>query len=223
MPFGLTNAMNLMNRVFRPYLDQFIIVFIDDILIYSKSEEEHEEHVRIALQTLRDHRLYAKFSKCEFWQKEVKFLGHVISQDGISIYSSKTDAMSNWIRPTNASEVRSLLGLAGYYRRFVEGFSKIASPLMALTRKDSKFVWTDKHERAILELKERLTSAPILTIPKSGEQYTIYSDASYQGLGCVLMQDSKVIACGSRQLKSHELNYPTHDLELAAIVFALKI
>ena len=137
--------------------------------------------------------------------------------------TAKTDAVLDWNRPTTATEVRSFLGLAGYYRRFVEGFSKIASPLTSLTRKDSKFEWGDKHERAFQELKERLTSAPVLAIPKSGEQFTIYTDASHQGLGCVLMQERRVIAYGSRQLKPHELNYPTHDLELAAIVFALKI
>ena len=127
MPFGLTNApavfMVLMNRVFRPYLDQFIIVFIDDILIYSKTKEEHEEHVRIALQTLKDNHLYAKFSKCEFWLEEVKFLGHVVSKKGIAVDTSKVDAVLDWKRLTTATEVRSFLGLAGYYRRFVEGFS----------------------------------------------------------------------------------------------------
>ena len=227
MPFGLTNApavfMDLMNRVFRPYLDQFIIVFIDDILIYSKTKEEHEEHVRIALQTLRDNHLYAKFSKCEFWLEEVKFLGHVVSQKGIAVDTSKVDAVLNWKRPNTATEVRSFLGLAGYYRRFVEGFSKIAAPLTGLTRKDSRFDWKEQHESAFQKLKERLTTAPVLAIPKSGERFITYSDASHQGLGCVLMQDGRAIAYGSRQLKPHEKNYPTHDLELAAIIFALKI
>ena len=119
--------------------------------------------------------------------------------------------------------MRSFLGLAGYYRGFVKGFSKITTPLTNLTRKESKFEWTDKHDRAFQELRDRLTSAPVLAIPKSEEQFTIYSDASHQGLGCVLMQNGKVIAYGSRQLKPHEKNYPTHDLELAAIVFTLKI
>ena len=137
--------------------------------------------------------------------------------------SSKIDVVLSWNRPTNATEVRSFLGLAGYYRRFVEGFSKIAGPLTNLTRKEVKYKWTDKHERAFQELKESLTLAPVLAIPKSGESFTIYSDASHQGLGCVLMQCGNVIAYGSRQLKVHEKNYPTHDLELAAIVFALKI
>ena len=215
--------MDLMNRIFRPYLDQFIIVFIDDILIYSKSPKEHEQHLQIALQTLNDNHLYAKFSKCEFWLQEVKFLGHVVSPQGISVDSLKTDAVANWNRPTNPTEVRSFLGLAGYYRKFVEGFSKIATPLTGLTKKDFKFEWGDKHDREFKELKERLNTAPVLVIPKSGEKFTIFSYPSYQGLGCVLMQDEKVIAYGSRQLKPNELNNPTHDLELAAVVFALKI
>ena len=227
MPFGLTNApaafMDLMNRVFRPYLDQFIIVFIDDILIYSKNEEEHAEHLRIALQTLREHGLYAKREKCDFWMTKVKFLGHVVSEEGISVDPSKIEAVLNWERPKNVSEIRSFLGLAGYYRRFVENFSKIASPLTKLTRKNVKFVWDDKCEEAFEELKRRLTSAPVLIIPNNEEPYTVYTDASGNGLGCVLMQHGRVVAYASRQLKPHERNYPTHDLELAAVVFALKI
>ena len=133
MPFGLTNAptafMDLMNRVFHEYLDQFVIVFIDDILIYSKSQEEHEEHLRIVLQILRERKLYAKLKKSEFWLNQVVFLGHVISKDGIIVDPNKIEAVVNWDRPTTVSEVRSFLGLVGYYRRFVEGFSCIAAPL----------------------------------------------------------------------------------------------
>ena len=133
MPFGLTNApaafMDLMNRVFAQYLDKFIIVFIDDILVYSKTPEEHEEHLRVTLQLLRDSKLYAKFSKCDFWLSEVHFLGHVVSKEGVSVDPAKVEAVSKWAAPTSVTEIRSFLGLAGYYRRFVEGFSKIASPL----------------------------------------------------------------------------------------------
>ncbi|RVW92637.1 Retrovirus-related Pol polyprotein from transposon 17.6 [Vitis vinifera] len=181
MPFGLTNApaafMDLMNRVFRAYLDQFVIVFVDDILIYSR---------RIAV----DH--------------------------------SKVEAVQEWQRPTNVFEVRSFLGLAGYYRRFVEDFSRIAVPMTWLTRKGVKFEWNEECENAFQELKRKLTTAPVLTTPISGELFTIYCDASTVGLGCVLMQQSKVVAYASRQLKQHERNYPTHDLELAVVVFALK-
>ena len=146
MPFGLTNApaafMDLMNRVFKDFLDKFVVVFIDDILVYSKTEEEHEEHLRLTLQTLKEKQLYAKFKKCEFWLDKVVFLGHVISKDGISVDTAKVEAVSNWSQPKNASEVRRFLGLAGYYRKFIEGFSKIALPLTKLTRKNQKFEWT---------------------------------------------------------------------------------
>ena len=227
MPFGLTNApaafMDLMNRVFKDYLDRFVIVFIDDILVYSKSKGEHEEHLRKVLQVLREKQLYAKFKKCEFWLDRMVFLGHVVSSKGISVDPSKIEAVVNWSRPTNVGEIRSFLGLAGYYRRFVEGFSKIASPLTQLTRKNVKFQWSEECEKSFQELKHRLVSAPILTIPSASAGFVIYSDASKKGLGCVLMQDGKVVAYASRQLKTYEQNYPTHDLELAAVVFALKI
>ena len=147
MPFGLTNApvafMDLMNRVFQSYLDRFVIVFIDDILVYSGSSEEHSEHLRIVLQTLKERQLYAKLSKCRFWLDRVAFLGHVISDEGVSMDSQKIEAVVNWKPPKNVSEVRSFLGLAGYYRKFVEGFSRIAAPLTKLTRKDVKYDWVD--------------------------------------------------------------------------------
>ncbi|KAK8534012.1 hypothetical protein V6N12_047412 [Hibiscus sabdariffa] len=177
MPFGLTNAptafMDMMNRIF----------------------SQHVEHLRIVLQTLRDHRLYGKLSKCELWLKKVTFLGHVVSAEG----------------------------LAGYYRRFVEGFSIIAAPLTKLLRKDVPFVWTEAQQASFKKLKEALTQAPMLVQPESRKDFAVYSDASHSGLGCVLMQEGIVIAYASRQLRPHELNYPTHDLELAAVVFALKI
>ncbi|GJR31971.1 pol protein [Tanacetum coccineum] len=227
MPFGLTNApavfMDLMNRIFHEYLDKFVIVFIDDILVYSKSEEEHERHLRIVLEILRQKKLYAKFSKCEFWLQQVAFLGHIVSVDGIIMDPSKVEAITKWPRPTTVTEVRSFLGLAGYYRRFVEGFSRLALPLTQLMRKGEKFVWTDERQESFEELKRRLVSAPILTLPSGSGGFQIYSDASKKGLGCVLMQHGKVIAYASRQLKPYEVNYPTHDLELAAVVFALKI
>ncbi|KAA0060847.1 pol protein [Cucumis melo var. makuwa] len=223
MSFGLTNApavfMDLMNRVFREFLDTFVIVFIDDILIYSKTEAEHEEHLRMVLQTLRDNKLYAKFSKCEFWLKQVSFLGHVVSKDGVSVDPAKIEAVTGWTRPSTVSEVRSFLGLAGYYRRFVENFSRIATPLTQLTRKGAPFVWSKACEDSFQTLKQKLVTAPVLTVPDGSGSFVIYSDASKKGLGCVLMQQGKVVAYASRQLKSHEQNYPTHDLELAAVVF----
>ena len=227
MAFGLTNApaafMDLMNRVFKKYLDKFVIVFIDDILIYSKTAEEHAEHLRTALEILRKEKLYAKFSKCEFWLQEVQFLGHIVSREGIKVDPAKIEAIMNWERPKTPTEIRSFLGLAGYYRRFVQDFSRIATPLTKLTRKNEKFIWNEKCEESFQELKKRLVSAPVLSLPDDQGNFVIYSDASYKGLGCVLMQHDKVIAYASRQLKPHEQKYPTHDLELAAIVFALKI
>ncbi|GKC91338.1 putative reverse transcriptase domain-containing protein [Tanacetum coccineum] len=180
MPFGLTNAsavfIYLMNRVCRPYLDKFVIVFIDDILIYSKTQEEYVEHLRLVLELLKKEKLYVKFSKCEFWLREVQFLRHVINGNGIHVDPSKIEAVKNWKAPRTLTEVRSFLGLVGYYH-----------------------------------------SSP------DGPDFVVYCDASGIGLGCVLMQRGKVIAYASRQLKIHEKNYTTHDLELGAVVFALKI
>ena len=227
MPFGVTNAptvfMDYMNRIFRPFLDKFVVVFIDDILIYSRTHEEHAEHLRLVLSVLREKQLYAKLSKCEFWMGEVQFLGHVISTQGIVVDPAKVEAVVKWESPKSATEIRSFVGLAGYYRRFIEGFSKIVAPLTLLTRKDQPFTWTDRCEESFQELKRRLTSAPILVISDVGKPFEVYCDASHLGLGCVLMQEKKVVAYASRQLKVHERNYPTHDLELATIVFALKI
>ncbi|GJT00571.1 reverse transcriptase domain-containing protein, partial [Tanacetum coccineum] len=197
MPFGLTNAptvfMDLMNRVCRPYLDKFVIVFIDDILIYSKTQEEHVEHLRLVLGLLKKEKLYAKFSKCEFWLREVQFLRHVIN------------------------------GLAGYYRRFIKNFSKIAKSLTILTQKCKTFDWGEEQELAFQTLKDKLCNAPVLALPDGPEDFVVYCDASGIGLGCVLMQRGKVIAYASRQLKFREKNYTTHDLELGGVVFALKI
>ncbi|GJW85608.1 putative reverse transcriptase domain-containing protein [Tanacetum coccineum] len=193
MPFGLTNApavfMDLMNRVCKPYLDKFVIVFIDDILIYSKNQKEHEEHLKQILELLKKEELYAKFSKCEFWIPKVQFLGHVIDSKGIHVDPAKIESIKDWTSPKSPTEIRQFLGLAGYYRRFIEGFSKIAKPMTKLTQKKVKFV-------------------------SGSEDFIAYYDASKKGLGTVLMQREKVIAYASRQLKIHEKNYTTHDLKL---------
>ncbi|GKB41368.1 putative reverse transcriptase domain-containing protein, partial [Tanacetum coccineum] len=194
-------------------LDKFVIVFIDDILIYSKSKEEHEVHLRLVLELLRKEKLYAKFSKCEFWLQEVHFLGHVVNQNGIHVDPSKIEAVKNWKAPTTPSEIRSFLGLAGYYRRFIANFSKIAKPLTSLTQKNQKYVWGVEQEEAFQTLKNNLCEAPILSLPDGVEDFVVYCDASNQGLGCVLMQRNKVITYASRQLKIHEKNYTTHDLD----------
>nr|GEX24207.1 putative reverse transcriptase domain-containing protein [Tanacetum cinerariifolium] len=182
MPFGLTNApavfMDLMNRIFNEFLDKFIIVFIDDILVFLKSKEEHEDHLRTVLQTLQQEKLYAKFSKCEFWLSSVAFLGHIVSAEGITMEPTKVEAITKWPRPTSVTEVRSFLGLAGYYRRFVEGFSRLALPLTKLMRKGENFVWNEEREKSFEELKQRLVSAPVLTLPSGSGGFQIYSDAS---------------------------------------------
>jgi hypothetical protein len=227
MSFGLTNAlayfMYLINSVFMPELDKFVVVFIDDILVYSKNEAEHAEHLHIVLQRLRYHRLYAKLSKYDFWLKEIKFLGHTISQDGVSVDPEKVQEVMDWKPPTTVRQIRSFLGLAGYYRRFIPDFSRIAKPMTELLKKGVKYEWSQKCEDAFHTLRQHLTTAPMLAQPDNTKPFEVYCDASGTGLGCVLMQDNKVIAYASRALRPHEQNYPTHDLELAAVVHALKI
>ena len=199
------------------------MVFIDEILVYSKDAQEREHHLRIVLQILRENKLFAKLSKCDFWLKEVSFLGHIVSIEGFRVDLVKIKAIMNWKPPRNVTEVRSFLGLAGYYQRFVQGFSIITSSLTRLLWKGVKFEWDDKCQSSYERLKEILVEALVLIQPTSGRDYTMYIDASRIGLGYVLMQDGKVVAYASRQLKPHEKNYPTHDLKLAVVVFALKI
>ncbi|GJS50662.1 putative reverse transcriptase domain-containing protein [Tanacetum coccineum] len=227
MSFGLTNAsavfMDLMNRVCKPYLDKFVIVFIDDILIYSKNKDEHKEHLKAILELLKKEKLYAKFSKCDFWLESVQFLGHVIDSKGVHVDPAKIEAIKNWATPTTPTEVRQFLGLAGYYRRFIEGFSLISKPLTKLTQKNKKYEWSEDEEEAFELLKQKLCCAPILALPEGSEDFVVYCDASLKGFGAVLMQREKVIAYASRQLRTHEENYTTHDLELGAVVFALRL
>ncbi|XP_070002479.1 uncharacterized protein [Nicotiana sylvestris] len=199
------------------------IVSIDDILVYSRSREDHANHLKAILQTLQQHQLYVKFSECEFWIESVAFLGYVASREGIMVDPQKIAAVKNWPRPTTPTEIRSFFGLSRYYRRFVEVFSTLVYPLTKLTQKVVKFQWSDACERSFKELKSRLTTTPVLTLPEATEGFVMYCDASRVGLGCVLMQHDKVIAYSYKKLKNHVKNYPTHDLELAIVVFALKI
>ncbi|GJZ25070.1 putative reverse transcriptase domain-containing protein, partial [Tanacetum coccineum] len=198
MPFGLTNApavfMDLMNRVCKPYLDKFVIVFIDDILIYSKDEKEHEEHLKAILELLKKEQLYAKFSKCEFWIPKVQFLGHVIDSRGIHVDPAKIECIKDWASPKTPTEIRQFLGLAG-----------------------------EKEENTFQLIKQKLCIAPILALPEGSKDFIVYYDVSHKGLGAVLMQREKEITYASRQLKVHEKNYTTHDLELGSVVFALKM
>ncbi|WVZ75658.1 hypothetical protein U9M48_023693 [Paspalum notatum var. saurae] len=225
--FGLTNAltffMYMMNSVFMNELDKFVVVFIDDVLIYSKNEKEHEEHLRIVLTRHREHKLYAKFSKCAFWLKEVSFLGHILSEKGVAVDPSKVEDVLNWKQSETVTEIWSFLSLVGYYRRFIKDFSKTAKPMTSLIKKNAKYMWSPNCEEAFQTLKKLLTSAPVLAQPDVTKPFDVYCDASGNGLSCVLMQEGRVIAYVSRQLRKHEVNYPTHDLELAAVVHALKI
>jgi hypothetical protein len=227
MSFGLSNApvhfTYLMNSVFMPELDKFVVVFIDDILIYSKNEEEHAQHLRIVLLRLRQHQLYAKFSKCVFWLKEIQFLGHVLSAKGIAVDTSKVKDILEWKPPTTVHQVRSFLGMAGYYRRFIPDFSKLVKPITSLLKNDTKFNWSSKCNEAFEQLKVLLTTAPVLAQPDIEKPFDVYCDTLGSGLGCVLMQEGRVIAYASRQLCRHEEHYPTHDLELAVVVHAFKI
>jgi hypothetical protein len=176
----------------------------------------------VVLALLRQHELYAKESKCSFAQDRIEYLGNIISREGVATDSEKTAAMNAWPVPTSATELRGFLGLTGYYRKFVEGFSSIARPMTQLLKKDKKFEWSEKCEKSFQELKRRLVTAPVLTMPDVTQGFDIFCDASKLGLGCVLMQNGKVIAYSSRELCPHEQNYPIHDLELAAVVHALK-
>jgi hypothetical protein len=201
MSFGLTNAhahfMYLMNFVFMSELDKFVVVFIDDILIYSKSEEEHKRHLRVILQWLWDHQLNTKFSKCAFWLKEVPFLEHIISAEGIAVDPSKVQEVFDWKSPRSVTQIRSFLGLAGYYRRFIPNFSKIAKPMTKLLEKEAKFKWSPQCEEAFLTLKKLLPTAPVLAQSDIEKPFDVYCDASGTGIGGVLMQDGRAIAYAS--------------------------
>ncbi|GJU92548.1 putative reverse transcriptase domain-containing protein [Tanacetum coccineum] len=201
MPFGLTNTpavfMDLMNRVCKPYLDKFVIVFIDDILIYSKNDEEHEKHLKIILKLLKEEKLYAKFSKCDFWLDSVQFLGHVIDRSGVHVDPAKIEA--------------------------IKRISLISKPLTKLTQKNKKYEWGSEEEEVFQTLKQKLCSAPILALPERTKDFVVYCDASLKGFRAVLMQIEKVIAYASRQLKVREENYTTYDLELGAVIFALRL
>jgi hypothetical protein len=193
MSFVLTNGpahfMYLMNSVFMLKLDKFVMVFIDDILVYSKNEEEHEQQLWIILQRLRDHQLYAKFSKCAFWLKEVPFLRHVISAGGIAVDLSKVQEVLEWKSARLVTQIHSFLGLVGYYRRFTPNFSKIAKSMTKLLEKDAKFKWSPQCEEAFLTLKKLLTTTPVLAQPDIEKSFDVYCDASDMSIGSVLMQD----------------------------------
>ncbi|GJW34059.1 reverse transcriptase domain-containing protein [Tanacetum coccineum] len=193
-------------------------VFIDDILIYSRIKEEHANHLRIILELLKKEKLYAKFSKCDFWIHIMQFLGHLIDSQGLLVDPAKIEAVKNWTSPTTPTEICQFLGLAGYYRRFIKDFSKIAKTLTELTQKNKKYIWGEDQESAFQLLKQKLCEATILALQEGNDDFVVYCDASHQGLGAVLMQREKVIAYVSQQLKPNDENYTTHDLELGAVL-----
>lgn len=229
LPFGLTNApatfMHLMHQTFRDYLDEFVIAFLDDILIYSKTPEEHEKHVRKVLQILRDNKLYAKESKCELFKDEVEFLGHLVGRNGIRMMESKVKGVQEWPTPTKATHVRSFLGTAGYYRRFIKDFSSIAAPLTDLTKDSIKFVWGHEQEKAFRQLKSSISEGPVLILPNPNLPYVIHTDASGFAVGAVLQQDQgkglQPVAFMSKKMLDAETRYPVHEQELLAIIHSL--
>jgi hypothetical protein len=189
LKYALAHFTYLMNSIFMPELDKFVVVFIDDILIYSKNEEEHAKHLWIVLTRLREHQLYAKFSKCAFWLEEIQFLGHILSAKGIAVDPSKVKDILEWKLPTTVHQVQSFLGLAGYYRRFIPDFSKIVKPITGLLKNDTKFDWSSKCNEAFEQLKVLLTTTPMLAQPDIEKPFDVCCDASGSGLGCVLMQE----------------------------------
>jgi hypothetical protein len=230
LPFGLTNApatfMRLMNDVFRPFLDEFVIIYLDDILVYSKKLNEHRAHLQKVLDALRKHQLYAKASKCALFQTQVDFLGHVVSGNGIEPDPKKIEAVTSWPKPKTVTELRSFLGLANFYRRFVQGFSKITAPLNDLLKKDTSLAaWTQVHQDAFEMIKTALTSAPALVMYDSKAPTEVLCDASGEAIGAVLSQDHgagfQPVAYESRKLTPAEKNYPVHEQELLAVIHAL--
>ena len=229
LPFGLTNApgtfMHLMHQVFREFLDDFVLVFLDDILIYSKTLEEHEEHVRRVLEKLRKEKLYAKESKCELFKTEVEFLGHIVGRDGVRMMQDKVQAVAEWPVPTKVGHVRAFLGTAGYYRKFIKDFSAIAAPLHNLTKESVRFDWTPACQEAFDHLKAALQQGPVLVLPDPSLPFVVHTDASGFAVGAVLMQDQgkglQPIAFMSKKMLDAETRYPVHEQELLAIIHAL--
>src|SRR5690606_17834769 len=226
MPFGLTNApstfMRLMNHVLRSFIGYFVVVYFDDILIYSKSLHDHRQHLHYVLEVLRKEHLFANLEKCSFGTDNVVFLGFVVGADGLRVDEEKIKAIRDWPSPTTVGEVRSFHGLAGFYRRFVPNFSTITAPLTEVIKKNVGFKWEQAQEEAFQILKGKLTQAPLLVLPDFSKTFEIECDASGVAIGAVLMQDRRPIAYFSEKLGGATLNYPTYDQELYALVRALQ-
>jgi hypothetical protein len=226
MPFGLTNApstfMRLMNHVLRPFIGQFVVFHFDDILIYSKTLDEHGQHIRCVLAILREQKLYANIEKCTFCTDKVGFLGFVVSGQGVEVEDEKIKVVREWTPPQNVSQVRSFLGLAGFYRRFVKDFITLAAPINELTKKEVPFKWGEAQQKAFEELKMKLTTAPVLALPDFSKMFEIECDASGVGIEGVLMQEKKPIAFFSEKLSGPTSNYLVYDKELYALVRSLE-
>jgi hypothetical protein len=226
MPFGLTNApstfMRLMNHALRAFIGRFVVVYFDDILVYSKDLNEHINHLQCVLDVLRKEKLYANLKKCSFCMEKVVFLGYVISAKGIEVDEEKVKAIKEWPTPNSITEVRSFHGLASFYRRFVKNFSTLAAPLTEIVKKSVGFKWGSGQDRAFIEIKERLCGTPLLALPDFSKTFEIECDASGIGIGAVLMQEKRPIAYFSEKLSGAALNYPTYDKELYALVRALE-
>jgi transposase InsO family protein len=232
LPFGLTSApatfMNLMNDIFQDLLDVCVVVFLDDIMVYSKNMSDHTKHLQLVLQRLRDHKLFAKMAKCEFGKNEMEFLGHIVNSNGISVEPGKVSAVQDWKNPQDPHDIQSFLGLANYYRRFIPKYAHITSPLTRLLHKNTSWKWTAVEEQAFNLTKSALLHAPVLTLPDPSKPFVLFFDAAAtNALGAVLCQfgdDDRLhpVAYESRQLTKEEKNYPVHELELLAFVHSLK-
>ena len=226
MPFGLTNApatfCNLMNDVLFDYLDAFIVVYLDDIVVYNQTLNEHEMHLRKVFQRLREHKLYVKPEKCEFAREQITFLGHKISEGQIRMDERKVQAVIDWPAPTKVTELRSFLGLANYYRRFIKGYSKIVSPLTDLLKKDRAWDWDIECRMAFESLKQAISKEPVLQLPNLDLPFEVQTDASDKALGGVLVQEGHPVAFESRKLNGAEQRYSTHEKEMTAVVHCLQ-
>jgi hypothetical protein len=228
LPMGLCNSpgtfMELMNYVFEKQLDKFVIVFLDDVLVFSKDLQTHERQMREVLQILREQRLYAKLEKCDLVRKEVEFLGHLVGEKGLTQETGKVQSIKDWKTPTRKSEVRAFLGLAGYYRKFMKGFSEVAGPLTDLTRDEVEFRWGPREEESFVALKKGLESAPTLALPDMEKPFMIHTDASGYALGAVLQQDQgrglQPIAFMSQKFTDRQKEWTVHEQEMLAIVEA---